>query len=276
MDTRVTDLAERLGVRNYIIYIPLVYGPGLGFGHRLSVQIPAIVQAALQTGQVHHLTPASLAWPVVHVEDLSRLYLLLGQVVLDRSLNLPYGKRGGHFFASTGLVSWMNLSDGIAQVMNKRGLVDSPHSRPWTEQEASKAYHISDPAFVRDIWGKLTFFPSSESGDADEVGDNNSQAATLIGRLSAACSWAGLQHAVQKTCCIILMKRSRPFWISPQKSQDSELNRRRCEANCNAWYKVMLHPSLFEYAHSCGFVVLFSPMLCVLSTAAFLGQIEVW
>lgn len=153
MDTTITDLADSLGVRNYIVYIPLVYGQGSGFGHRLSVQIPTIIRAARESRKVHHLEPANYAWPIVHVEDLARFYIWLGHLIVDANLQLPFGKHGGHYFASTGSINWFELSSGVARAMYKRDLVDQPTSSPWTEKEAAKGYNMTAD-FVREIWGK--------------------------------------------------------------------------------------------------------------------------
>lgn len=47
--------AEAHGVRSYIFIPCVVYGPGEGFGNRISIQTVAIVKAALKAKRVYRV-----------------------------------------------------------------------------------------------------------------------------------------------------------------------------------------------------------------------------
>lgn len=69
-------------------------GRGLGPFSRTSVQIPALIRAALQLGHAAYYGEGLPLWNGVHVEDLSELILLVLADALSDAPKLPTGKQG--------------------------------------------------------------------------------------------------------------------------------------------------------------------------------------
>ncbi|KAG0337780.1 hypothetical protein BG004_007499 [Podila humilis] len=61
----------------YIVAPPMIYGKGTGPGNQVTAQIPQQVRASIKCGQAVRVGAGLNIWNKVHVEDLSRFYLLL-------------------------------------------------------------------------------------------------------------------------------------------------------------------------------------------------------
>ena len=119
----VTETAAAHGVKSYIFVPCIVYGTGLGFGNKISIQTVAIVRAAKAARKVYKVDEGTPTWPVCHVEDNSTLYLeILRGILEDRDIGS--GKEG-YFLASPGSVSWDDIYAAMAKALKKRGIVDS-------------------------------------------------------------------------------------------------------------------------------------------------------
>lgn len=119
----VTETAAAHGVKSYIFAPCIVYGTGLGFGNKISIQTVAIVRAAKAARKVYKVDDGRPTWPVCHVEDNSTLYLeILRGILEDRDIGS--GKEG-YFLASPGSVAWDDIYAAMAKALKKRGVVDS-------------------------------------------------------------------------------------------------------------------------------------------------------
>lgn len=127
---RTTDLAivaagELYNVRVYNVMPPLVYGIGTGLFNRLSIQEPAIVGKALANGFTPVIRPGFGTHNHVHVVDLASLYpLLVGKLLGGgtQAAKMPSGKKG-IYFVESGLQTWLELSQGVAQAGVELGLL---------------------------------------------------------------------------------------------------------------------------------------------------------
>jgi nucleoside-diphosphate-sugar epimerase len=74
-------------------------------------------QAALKRKQAVMLGDGEAEWSRVHIRDLSSLYFLLLQKVVDPSSghDVPFGKQG-YYFASHGKQSWKSIAERISEV----------------------------------------------------------------------------------------------------------------------------------------------------------------
>ncbi|KAL1409546.1 hypothetical protein Q8F55_003530 [Vanrija albida] len=129
LETAIHDLAEEAGIKSYIVYAPLVYGKGLGFGNQTSVQIPAVIRGAYHHREANHSHPGDEGWSIVHVEDIADLFLKLLAATLPGGYPAKSGKAGGYYFAEAGFVSWKQLADLVAADLHMRGFVDSPQGK---------------------------------------------------------------------------------------------------------------------------------------------------
>ncbi|RDK45910.1 NAD(P)-binding protein [Aspergillus phoenicis ATCC 13157] len=118
----VIATAEAHGVRSYIFIPCVVYGPGEGFGNRISIQTVAIVKAALKAKRVYRVDSGRPVWPVAHIQDTVSLYLdLLRKMLLEEALD---SGRRGYYFAASGTVAWDDLYSAMAQRLAERGVIE--------------------------------------------------------------------------------------------------------------------------------------------------------
>ena len=100
-----------------------MYGRGLGFGNKISIQTVAIVRAAKATRKVYRVDDGRPTWPVCHVEDNSTLYVEILRGILE-GRDVGHGEEG-YFLASPGSVAWDDIYAAMAKALVKRGVVDS-------------------------------------------------------------------------------------------------------------------------------------------------------
>ncbi len=53
--TSILELGDVLGVRTYVYVPPMVYGPGEGFGNKISIQFVGIVQIGLTLKRIYQV-----------------------------------------------------------------------------------------------------------------------------------------------------------------------------------------------------------------------------
>ncbi|KAF2679183.1 NAD dependent epimerase/dehydratase family protein [Lentithecium fluviatile CBS 122367] len=149
---RVTDIAVvetglKTGVRTYIVVPPTIYGKGTGPFATLSQQIPNLARLARKRGHAVVIEKGEGVWNHVHISDLSRYYLHLFRAVMQQPEWLPSGPRG-IFFVESGEHTWMQVSQGIADAMFKRGLVGTGEVKEIGLGEAAEAVTKGDEVLV--------------------------------------------------------------------------------------------------------------------------------
>ncbi|KAF9462316.1 NAD-P-binding protein [Collybia nuda] len=164
----INDLADSLDVRSYILVPPMVYGPGTGFGNKISIQYVAIIRMGRDLGEVFQVADDTSTWPLVHLLDLTSLYMTLLKAIISSSQDLPpYGKVHGYYFAENGTFSWKLLSQAISDQLASRGLIKATYPpsirRPTEEDLVNIGRALGDPP---------SFVPVSVGGQCALRGDN--------------------------------------------------------------------------------------------------------
>ncbi|CZR50992.1 related to NAD dependent epimerase/dehydratase family protein [Phialocephala subalpina] len=161
----VVELGEKEGVKTYIVPPPLIFGPGTGFFTLGFGQIHMIVQLALKKKQSVTVGPGEGVWNRVHVKDLSRLYFLLVQALLDGKTDVPSGKTG-YFFAENGFQSWREISDRVAKAGKEVGVFENCEVAAVTLQEAADEFYDGD---LRHAEGVLVSNSRTSANNARDV-----------------------------------------------------------------------------------------------------------
>ncbi|KAJ7739679.1 NAD-P-binding protein [Mycena maculata] len=164
----VIDLSESLDVRSYILVPPMVYGPGEGFGNKISIQFVAIVRIGAALQYLPQIPADDETWALCHLQDLISLYMVLLKSITANS-NPPSGKQG-YYFAENGIFSWKVLYGDIASRLASLGYLKGPHTEGQitlakvTEEDIQRAGEVLGvpPAFV----------PVSVAGKCAIRGDN--------------------------------------------------------------------------------------------------------
>ncbi|KAH6954022.1 NAD dependent epimerase/dehydratase [Ilyonectria sp. MPI-CAGE-AT-0026] len=118
-DQRVTDVvvvntAEKTGVNAYLMMPPTVYGRGLGFFNKQSIQLPFVIRCAIEAGHPEYLGDGSGGVGYVHIEDLAQLYELLLAKVLEGA-DIPFNRKG-IYFSNTGEFVWGDLVKRVGEI----------------------------------------------------------------------------------------------------------------------------------------------------------------
>ncbi|KAF9073407.1 hypothetical protein BDP27DRAFT_1216127, partial [Rhodocollybia butyracea] len=132
LNNRIIDFAESKGVRSYIVAPPMVYGPGKGFGNKISIQNVAIVRVARALGQLYQVDKTNTIWALMHIDDQAALYTQVLSSLLR--LEAPYGKKG-FYFSENGTFSWRDLSLAILNALRKRNNLDVVDTLPLASEE---------------------------------------------------------------------------------------------------------------------------------------------
>ncbi|KAJ7065557.1 hypothetical protein C8F01DRAFT_1053661 [Mycena amicta] len=142
-DSMISEASEQGYVRAYVVMPPLIYGRGTGPFSRTSVQIPALIRAALNLGQAVHVGPGLSMWNGVHVQDLVDLFMIL----LDDAVNSvrPKAPTGLEcfYFCATDTYSWKQLAIELGKCLHAKGALVTPDARallPEEEQEVLGAW----------------------------------------------------------------------------------------------------------------------------------------
>lgn len=132
-------------LKSVIVLPPLIYGIGTGLFNRTSVQLPAIVRAALKRKKAEVIGLGEATWNNVHIADLVDAYI----IILDHLL-AAYGPdakpdaqpnpyltigREGYYFAENGKHSWKDLSAKVGEVLLKKGICNSSEVTSFPENE---------------------------------------------------------------------------------------------------------------------------------------------
>ncbi|KAJ6628315.1 hypothetical protein B0H10DRAFT_211920 [Mycena sp. CBHHK59/15] len=127
-DTMISEASVEGYIRGYVVMPPLIYGRGTGPFSRTSVQIPALIRAALKLGQSIHVGPGRSMWNGVHVQDLVDLYFLLIDDALSGKPKAPTGLEC-FYFCATDTYSWKQLAEEIGRRLHAKDVIPTPAAR---------------------------------------------------------------------------------------------------------------------------------------------------
>ncbi|CAG8093043.1 unnamed protein product [Penicillium nalgiovense] len=121
-DVTVVETGLSLGVKTYIVVPPTIYGQGGGQFSTLSQQVPNLARLARKRGFAAVIESGKGIWNHVHIADISVFYGLLFRAVIEQKTSLPSGPEAV-FFVESGDHTWLQVSQGIADAMQKSGLL---------------------------------------------------------------------------------------------------------------------------------------------------------
>ncbi|KAG9096424.1 hypothetical protein FRC06_008677 [Ceratobasidium sp. 370] len=129
--------AHNNGVITGVIICPgLVYGVGTGPGNKKSIQLPKVIEIALRRRAVSHAGDGSNIWINIHIGDLIRLYLVaLNYALLQHEKGTKTDAYDNFFFAASGEASIHHITELIAPILYKKGLVDSAQVQSISHEE---------------------------------------------------------------------------------------------------------------------------------------------
>ncbi|KAI2463184.1 NAD(P)-binding protein [Annulohypoxylon bovei var. microspora] len=144
----VTEQAKEHGVTSFILVVPTTYGRGTGEWRKLSVNIPAYTRTSIAHKIVYKFDKDGSP-PAVHISDLTALYTLLVEKILQKE-PISNGEKG-YYFAVAHRAPWWDVMQRLADALYARGLVTEAKVQVWPSYEVA-AEHLGFPSqFIRAI-----------------------------------------------------------------------------------------------------------------------------
>lgn len=112
-------------VHTAIVCPPTIYGPGRGPGNTKSVQAYLLSAAVLQSKKGLLVGKGENVWHQVHVQDLSIVYLKLGEAAAAGGGIATWGDEG-YYLAENGSFVWGDIQRAVAQAAYDLKLIPSP------------------------------------------------------------------------------------------------------------------------------------------------------
>ncbi|RMD42876.1 hypothetical protein DV735_g2298, partial [Chaetothyriales sp. CBS 134920] len=127
-------------VKTAIVSPPTIYGPGRGPDHRRSIQVYRATEAILKKEKGFVVGKGENVWHQVHVQDLSDVYVALGEAAASGS---PDGAPAtwndqGYYLAENGQFVWGQILRHVAQEAHKQGFLPEPTADGLSPSEVDK------------------------------------------------------------------------------------------------------------------------------------------
>ncbi|KAF7154892.1 hypothetical protein CNMCM5623_003150 [Aspergillus felis] len=140
----IINTADALNVKAYVVFNPIIYGPGLGTFNKFSFQIPLLIRKSLAHKHAIVVGKGDGIWGHVHIEDLVDLYLLiLEKVVVSKRTEIPANKRG-IYCSEAGETTFLDISREIGKEGKALGVFETDEVRSLSLQEGAEAIGFNE------------------------------------------------------------------------------------------------------------------------------------
>ncbi|KKK24384.1 hypothetical protein P175DRAFT_0497912 [Aspergillus ochraceoroseus IBT 24754] len=134
-------------VKTAVVCPPTIYGPGRGPGNQKSLQAYWLAAAVLKRKKGILIGPGKNIWHQVHVQDLTDLYLRLGDAAVAGGGKATWNEKG-YYLAENGPFVWGDIQRAVAQTAYEKKLIPSP-----VVEELSDAQVLEINQFGLYAWG---------------------------------------------------------------------------------------------------------------------------
>lgn len=124
-------------IKTAIVCPPTIYGPGRGPGNQKSVQAYLFTDAVLKRKRGFLVGQGKNVWHQIHVQDLSNVYLALGEAAAAGGGQATWGDQG-YYFAENGSFVWGDVQRAIAKAAFEKKLIPSPEAEPLPDAKVAE------------------------------------------------------------------------------------------------------------------------------------------
>lgn len=135
-------------VKVAIVCPPCINGPGRGSGNVRSMQAYMVATAAIKLGKGFLIGEGKNVWHHIHVQDLSELYLALGDAAAAGGGKATWGAKEGYYLAENGSFVWGDVQKKIAEVAHQKGFISTADVDVFSFKEAADKIHPFAPIAV--------------------------------------------------------------------------------------------------------------------------------
>ena len=132
-----TSKHDASAVRTAIVCPPTIYGPGRGPGNPKSVQAYLLSHFVLKRGKGFLVGKGENVWHQVHVQDLSNVYLALGDAAAAGGGKATWNDEG-YYFAENGSFVWGDIQRAVAQAAYDQKYIESPEVDSLDDKQTSE------------------------------------------------------------------------------------------------------------------------------------------
>ena len=141
-----------------IVCPPTIYGPGRGPDNQKSMQAYKAAAAMLKHKQGFVVGNGKNVWHQVHVQDLSDLYLLLGEAAVNGGPPATWNEEG-YYLAESGEFVWGDILKAIAKDAHGKGFLPEASTKGFSADEMPEilprgAYAVGSNSRGASIRGK--------------------------------------------------------------------------------------------------------------------------
>jgi nucleoside-diphosphate-sugar epimerase len=129
--------AKNSQVKTAIVCPCTIYGPGRGPDNQRSQQIYNAAKTILHRKKGFMPGEGQNVWHEIHVQDLSDLYLLLGEAAMEGGGKATWDNEG-YYLAENGSFVWGNVFKLITQIAYQKGLIPSDEVESLPKEEYNK------------------------------------------------------------------------------------------------------------------------------------------
>jgi hypothetical protein len=116
---------DPFSTRCAIVCPPTIYGPGRGACNTKSIQAYLLSAAVIKRGKGFLVGKGENVWHQVHVQDLSNVYLALGEAAAEGGGKATWNEEG-YYFAENGSFVWGDIQRKVAEEAYAQKLISSP------------------------------------------------------------------------------------------------------------------------------------------------------
>ncbi|TQB69228.1 hypothetical protein MPDQ_002165 [Monascus purpureus] len=136
VDKIILSAGERApeSVKTAIVCPPCINGPGRGPCNTKSVQVYTLTETVLKRKKGLLLGQGKNIWHYIHVQDLSNVYLALGEAAAAGGGDATWNDKG-YYFAENGSFVWGDVQRAVAKAAFDKGLIPSPEVEPLSDEQ---------------------------------------------------------------------------------------------------------------------------------------------
>ena len=122
-------------LKTAIVCPPCIYGPGRGPDNTRSVQAYKATEAMMKNKRGFVIGKGKNVWHEIHVQDLSELYMLLGESAAKGGSPATWNDQG-YYLAENGAFVWGDVLSAIATDAHRKGFLPEPSATGVSTEEA--------------------------------------------------------------------------------------------------------------------------------------------
>jgi len=148
VDLELTQADKEGYVRTYIVVPSSIYGlasgkfADAGLQHKQTVQIPVLINAAIDRGQAGMIGKGVNIWPNVDIDEVADLYIDLYNAIKANPDAIVHG-RDGFYFALNGEHTLYDISKELGRVLVAFGKCSEEEPTTFTQEEVNKYFNGS-------------------------------------------------------------------------------------------------------------------------------------